>query len=277
MKPRCFVVAALLATAVGVGAQGIVNPRIVGNEVLATVSLPGGIGAELTLSFENVVGLNLATLNLSAQLVSATDLSLLNRLPAGGLVAIPGAFPVLIRVQPSPESTLSFEGIYTLSLHTENLIFAPNTPLRLFHAQSSGPFEDITETMGLGSYRVRGASGSFSEFLIVADTRPLTSVASGKFDALQGLLDEHAGVIGATVLSDLRNTLQTARTAFDLGNFSAASGKVREFATKVKNASGSDIPNVWRANSSVVNVAGELRASASTLALSLALLANQGS
>lgn len=277
MKPRIVSFALGLAIASSVGAQGIVNPRIVGNEVLATISLPGGISAELTLSFENVVGLNLATLGLSAQLVSPSDLALLNRLPGGGLVGIPGTFPVLVRVQPSAESTLSFEGVYTLSLHTDNLVFAPNTPLRLFHAEGSEPFADITEAMGLGSYRVRGASGSFSEFLIVADTRPLPAVASEKLDALQALLDARAAAIGPGVLADLRTTLRAARTAFDAGNLPAASDKVKAFAAKVKDASGSEIPNVWRANSSVINVAGELRAAASTLMLSLALLANQSS
>ena len=43
----------------------------------------------------------------------------------------------------------------------------------------------------MGSYRARGTSPGFSQWLIVADLRPLNSVIAGKFNRLQGLLAEH--------------------------------------------------------------------------------------
>ncbi|MBV8202069.1 MAG: hypothetical protein JOZ15_15725, partial [Acidobacteria bacterium] len=87
-------VAACLCIAVStaaVAAQGIGNLTISGNQVTATLDLPG-ISADLTLTFEQAVGLTAGNLGLSAQLVNPQDPNLLSRLPAGGLVTLPGAF-----------------------------------------------------------------------------------------------------------------------------------------------------------------------------------------
>ncbi len=265
----------VLAATPPVWGLGVVNPTVNGTTVSAGIELAGGIGADLTLSFEGVVGLNLTTLGLSAQLVDPGDLGLLSRLPAGALVSVPAAFPVLVSVQPTAASTLSFEGVYTLGLHTHNLVFTSNTPLRLFAAHGGGAFRDITDSMGLGSYRVRGTGGSFSEFLIVADARTLDSVLIGKFNDAQKLLDDNAGAIAPAVLAALGSTLTSARNAYAAGAFVDATTDAESFATLVQQHSGADIPNVWRANVATVNVAGELRAAAATLVFSLNLKANQ--
>ena len=260
----------VLVSAAAVSAQGIGNLTISGNQVTATVDLPG-ISADLALTFEQSVGLTAANLGLSAQLVDLHDLSLLSRLPSGVLVTLPAAFPVLVRVQPPPSGGLSFGGIYTLDLHTHNLQLTANCPLRLFSAPDGGPFDDITVNMGTGSYRVRGTKGSFSEFVIVADARPPAGVVSQKFDVLSGLLSTYAGAIPGPVLDDLSHQLQTARAYYQAGDTVDAATTVNGFAATVQRNSGTGIPDVWRASGDLPNIAGRLRAAAGTLSFSLSL------
>ncbi len=262
---------ALSLSPVAARGQGIVNPAISGNVVTAQIQLPGGISADLSLTFEQPAGLDLNTLGLSAELANHDQLLTQGRLPSGGLVSLPSAFPVLLRVSPTGTSVLAFHGVYSISLHTENLPYSPSTPLRLFKAPDGGPFKDITETTAPGSYRVRGAGGTFSEFLILSDLRNLDTVINQKFDDLQAILDWNEKAIESTVLSNLRTRLTQARTAYATGDIATAMQKLRDFNDLVVARSGSDIPDVWRANSSLVNVAGLLRSAGSTLSYSLSL------
>jgi len=260
----------VLVSTAAVSAQGIGNLTITGNQVTATLALPG-VSADLTLTFDQAVGLTAANLGLSAQLVNPNDPNLIARLPAGGLVTLPGAFPVLVQVQPPAGGALSFDGVYTLDIHTHNLQYTAGCPLRLFSAHDGGSFADITTSMGAGSYRVRGTGGSFSQFVIVADARPLAGVISQKFDDLSGLLSTYAGVISASVLSELDSQLQTARADYQAGDDADAATAVNAFAATVQSNSGTGIPDVWRASGDLANVAGQLRAAAGTLSFSLGL------
>ena len=251
--------------------QGIVNPAITGNLVTAQIQLPGNIGADLTLSFSQVGGLDLATLGLSAELVDPSSPSLIGRLPAGSLVSISTGFPVRVCVRPVTSGTLAFRGTYVLALHTENLAYMPRTPLRLFHANDGGMFKDISDGMGAGSYRVRGTGGSFSEFLITADLRSVDAVILQKFDDLQSCLDSNAGAISASVLSSLRGLLLQARTANTAGDPIGAAQNIQTFLDLVGQHSGTGIPDLWSVGDPAVNVAGELRSRGSTLVFSLNL------
>jgi hypothetical protein len=270
MKQGLVAFLSVLVGAAALSAQGIANLTITGNQVTATVELPG-VSADLTLTFEQAVGLTASNLGLSAQLVEPQDPNLLLRLPAGGLVTLPGAFPVLLRVRPPASGGLSFSGIYTLDLHTHNLRFVASSPLRLFSAPDGGPFDDITVDMGAGSYRVRGTRGSFSDFVIVGDLRPPASVVSQKFDNLSGLLSTYAGAIPAPLLDDLTNQLQSARAFHQAGDDVDAAKTVDGFAAAVQRNSGTGIPDVWRASGDLPDVAGRLRAAAGTLSFSLGL------
>jgi hypothetical protein len=123
---------------------------------------------------------------------------------------------------------------------------------------------------GRGSYRAGGSTGDFSEFLIVVDQRPIDTVIVGKFDALQSLLNQHAGAIPPTVAAVLQQHLTLARTLYQAGDTVAAIGQMTAFSQYVVAHSGTDIPDVWRAHdASVVNIAGLLRAGADTLKFSL--------
>ena len=234
-------------------------PTISGNELTARIELPGGLTADLTITFENVVGLSPGSLAISATAVSPGDLSLLSRLPNPG-VSIPTAFPVVVRVEPSASSALSFEGVYKLSIYTSNLTLAPNSPLRLYRAPDGGAFSEMTGFLQAGSVRAGGSGPGFSEFLIAADTRTIDSVIAGKFDAVQSHLTGNWSSIQPAVAAS--------------GALAAAIDGVSGFADEVKKQSGAAIPNVWRANGGPVNVAGLLRSGADTLKFSLAFKSN---
>jgi hypothetical protein len=246
-----------------------VTLSINGTEALGSFDI-GGIGADLRLDFENVVGLVPSAFDVTASLVNPIDPTLLARLPAGGLLGIPIAFPVVIRISPSASSSLSFEGPYFVSFHTHNLQLNPDVPFSLFKAPDGGAFKDITKSEGRGSYRDDGGGGDFSEFLIVVDLRPIDSVIAGKFDDVQALITNNADSISPDVVIALQNMLLNARTSYQSGAIREAIFTMSAFSRYVKAHSGEDIPDVWRANCSpLVNVAGLLRSGADTLKFSL--------
>ncbi len=249
-------------------AQGLADVRVEGNQVLATIALPGGLGADLTLTFEEVVGLQPAALGLSA--VVADPLVLAGRLPSG--VGLPSAYPVLLRVEPPATSALSFSGVYKVELHTHNLEFQADSPLRLFTAPAGGSFHDMTETMGMGSYRVAGSKGSFSDFLIVADVRPPAQVVEAKFARLGNLLDQHGDLVAEDLLAELEGLVAEAEAAWRAGSAREAAAAIDAFAAMVRAQSGSGIPDVWRPTGDLTNLAGLLRSTAATLRFSLNLL-----
>jgi hypothetical protein len=264
--------AVLLALCSLPGTAETLVPTISGNELTARIELPGGLTADLAITFENVVGLNPGSLALTATAVNPGDLSLLSRLGPG--VSIPAGFPVVVRIDPSASSALSFEGVYNLSIHTHNLTLGANSPLRLYRGPNGGAFGDMTGSLQAGSVRAGGSGPGFSEFLIAVDTQAIDSVIAGKFDAVQSQLSANWSAIPAAVASDLQTRLNQARTAYSSGSLAAAIDGVGGFANEVKAQSGSAIPNVWRANGGPVNAAGLLRSAADTLKFSLVFKSN---
>jgi hypothetical protein len=275
MRTGKTLLGALLFAVAAVGAQAQTNitPSISGNTLTARIQLAGGIEGDLSMTFEQAVGLNANALTISAALVDPTDAALLARLP-GPLVSVPAAFPVLVRVDPTPASGLSFSGVYRISLYTHALTLATNSPLRLYQAPTGGSFQDVTSFLELGSVRAGGGPGSMSEFLIVADTRPVDSVIAAKFDGLQAALTSNASSMPQAVANDLQQRLSNARALYSAGTLAAAIDAVAGFSTTVKNQSGTAIPDVWRANGGLINVAGLLRCGADTLKFSLSAKAN---
>jgi len=255
----------------------IVNPVVEGNTFSAKINAGIGIAAvnvELSIEFEQAVGLSAENLGLSVDLVSLTDLALLSRLPVSLNTSLVSGLPVLLRIQPPASGGLSFSGITTIELYTHNLQYTAGTPLRLFSASDGGTFRDITESMSSGSYRVRGSKGTFSDFLIVADLRPTATVINGKFGELSDLLYGYSSQIEGTTFAQLESQLTAAQSAWDGGDTTGAIAGIETFASTVENAASSDIPDVWRSTRDLDNVAGELRAKAGTLRFSLTLASN---
>jgi hypothetical protein len=264
----------VLCAALPAAAQTTLVPQITGNTVTANISLAGDTEADLTITFEQAVGLNANALSLTVGLVNPTDTSLLSRFPDPTSVSIPAAFPVLLRIDPTAASGLSFSGVYRLTLHTHNLTLTTNSPLRLYKASNGGPFQDMTAAVDAGSVRPGGDGGGYSEFLVVVDTRLTDGVISGKFTKLNNDLAANGSAINPAVLADLQQRLATAKDLYTQGQIASAINAAQAFADQVKQQSGANIPDVWRANGNLVNVAGLLRSDASTLKFSLTWKAN---
>ena len=265
----------VLCAVVPAAAQVVtLTPQFSGNTVTAQIQLTGGVEADLSIVFEQAVGLNSNAVALTAALVSPTDLALVSRLPSPTAISIPGAFPVLVHVDPSAASGLSFAGVYRFFLHTHNLTLLTNSPLRLYKSHAGGPFQDITTSLEMGSVRAGGTTNDMSEFLIVADVRPTNTVIGSKFDALQSALSANVSAMPAAVASDLQQRLSNARNLYAAGSLPSAINAVAAFSDQVKQQSGANIPDVWSANGSLVNVAGLLRAGADTLKFSLTAKSN---
>ncbi|HEV2853339.1 MAG TPA: DUF6689 family protein [Thermoanaerobaculia bacterium] len=257
-----------LTAALPAAGQGIANSSVSGNAINLTVSLPGGLGGDVTLSFEDVAGLSLANLGISAQVVNPSDPTLLARLQGA---TVPSGLPVLLRIEPPAAGGLAFHGIATLEVHTHNLEYVTGCPLRIFSAPLGGPFKDITVSMGAGSYRARGSTGGFSEFLIVSDPRPVNQVITAKLDRLDQMLDDYAALTPGSLYADLEERLEDIRADYARGATAEAIQGVDGFLAAVQQHAGTDIPNLWRSARDAQNVAGYLRAGAMTLRFSLVL------
>lgn len=268
--PTLFAAAALLASSAWATA-GISDLTIDDNEAQASIDLGAGVTAELTVSFEAVVGLTSESLGLSAELID--PLAVVGRLPEAVGNGVPSAFPVLITIEPPVTAGLSFSGPVTIALRTETLDYSADSTLRLFAAPVDGQFVDITGLVGAGSYRADGYKGGFSEFLVVADPRPSADVIAAKFDRLSEQLLAYTDSIPSELHDELTARLESAQTLHASGDSLGAAAEVDAFMSLVESSAGEEIPDVWRASRDVTNVAGELWASAATLRFSLRLAA----
>jgi hypothetical protein len=269
-----FAIAALPLVAsaqISGGPTRLAGPPVTIDGNKASVSLAAGsVSVDLTLTFEQVVGLTAGNLGISVRTATASEL--VGRLPDNALTSLPAGFPLLVTVEPPASGGLSFSGVASVDVHTHDLSFTADSPLRLFKAPVGGQFADITESMGMGSYRARGSSGGFSQFLIIADLRSESDVVEAKLDALDATFAKGASAIPPSVRSVLQSSLGAIRTAWDGGDVRAAITATETFAAAVKTAADADtVPNVWRSARDLDNVAGNLRAAAGTLRFSLSL------
>jgi hypothetical protein len=242
-------------------------PTVGGNSIVVPLSLPGGITANLTVTFETVTHLSLANLGVSAQLVSPTDAGLLARLPAN--VAIPPGLPVLVRIEPTPTGGLAFTGIVAVEI--ASLTLPPTPDLRLVASPLGGSFTDLTDIKADTSYRVIGSKGGFSEFLAVVDHTPLEQAVAAKLDALDRIFAENRDAVAEPVRTEIGAELAALRAHVLAGETTAAIQEDDAFLATVERHSGPEIPDVWRAAHDRVNVAGLLRAAGRTLRFSLDL------
>lgn len=268
---RSILVSAFIALAMMSGTAAyadIVGLQVTGNRATASVEFPAGPSLDLELVFEDSIGLSAESLGLSAQLVDPLDPTLLARLRRiGG--GIPLGLPILIAIEPPADQPLTFRGVVEVHIHTHDLPFSVNTPLRLVAASNGGTFHDITDMVSLGSFRTKGTKGGFSEFLIAVELDSRRAVIQ-KFNSLEAYLGAHASQISdPQVVTDLNARLNAAKSAFMSGDLITAVDEAQAFSTLVHAQAPSVIPDVWRSNGGVENVAGNLRQRANTLRFSL--------
>ena len=247
----------------------VTDVQFLEKEVDARVNVAGGLyQADLKIIFENVTGLNANSLTISA--VQVNPLDLLSRFSDPALISIPSQLPVLISITPTSGSTLSFTGVVTIDISTSNLVF--NQSLRLFTSPAGGSFDDITNFSGVGSYRVHGTGGGFSDFVIVADTRNTETVIQTKYTKLQDALNANSALISPITLQNLQAKYNASFVAYQSGSKDQAVTNLDAMIDLINSGAGMSIPNIYRANDSATkNVAGELRKIAGTLIFSLRL------
>jgi hypothetical protein len=238
--------------------------EVIGNRVVAEIIVLG-VGADFSLTFDQPQNLSIASLGLGVQLVNPLDPALRARMPdSASNLAV--ALPLMIKVEPPAARGLAFSNVVELELHTHLLPFSPSSPLRLYKASAGGQFYDITNDIQSGSVRVRGRTGGFSDFLIVVDLNPISESAEDKF----AFLDESVlAVPDAPLRALLQTDLETARTAYDGDDFAAARVATEQFETRVRANAGTLIPNRWRAQRDLDNVAGDLLTEAGSLRYAL--------
>ncbi len=261
------------------------------NTAVANVSLDDGHGhtysAVVTLVFDvaangGAINLSADSLGLSAELIDPASPP--GTLPSG--VSVDPAFPVMLTVEPPvalflngyengqvSDGNLAFHNTYEMEVHTDNLVCGSSTSAyRLYKApHGSAAFGDVTDDIYQGSVRARGRGGAFSRFIVARDSRPGLTIA------LQKLLDlttrlNLATITNGTLLTNLVATLSSVSLDLLTLNISGAVLDLQTFIDNVAGAAGTDIANVWKADRSVNNDAGELLSLAQTLQFTLRLL-----
>lgn len=258
-------------------AQRITQSRAKGS-IVRTLDTPLRLPFQVTVEFPDEVD-DLAALNITATDINRKDPALLSRLPKN--VSIPAAFPVLINVTPKSGRRPTFREAVSVEVVTEELALLNNSNLRLFKAENGqADFRDISTTFGVGSYRVSGDGGDFSQFLIVEDRRSFTDVLKDKFDRLEGQLDALEPVITSPELfADLVELVALARSHADRRRQTQAIATLDELVALLKANGGGAVPDIWRAGGpggagARTSGGGNLIASARTLQLTLTLQKN---
>lgn len=241
-----------------------------GNSAQTTVTMPGGYEVDVALTFENVMGLTAENLNITAYIADPLSANILNRLP-DNLIHLQAAFPLVVRIEPLADSGFSFSGPLTIDLHTHNLQYSINTPLRLYKSHAGAAFEDITIATGAGSIRAKGQMGNLSDFIIVADLRPLSLVANDKAQKLDVLLNSFANQIAPELLVTLQNSVSDILILVQSGSYKLALAQTKQLQQMIIAASTEQMADVWRSARDIDNVSGMLLAANATLAYTLRL------
>lgn len=241
------------------------------NRVQAKLSLSVLMEVDVTLEFENSIGLNADSIEITAELINPTDLNVVNRLPSSLTGAVSG-FPVLVSISPKADAGFGFEGPAMVELYTKAIHYDPDVPLRLFTSHDNGKFEDITTLTSSGSFRARGSTGRFSDFIILLDNRTPTSVINEKLADISSTLSNNQLGIDTALFSQLDSTLNSISQTLSVVDYAAAMVVVDHMITLVESADGALLPNVWRSSGDLVNVQGDLLTQLKTLRFSLRVL-----
>lgn len=244
------------------------NSAVVG---IDAASLPLARDAELLLDFDAAQNLCLDSLGISAAVVNVADPAFRARLPEG--VMLPLALPLVIRVEPPPASScgaLSFTDTVRAEIHTHLLPYTVDSPLRLYKAPLGGRFIDITAGVAPGSVRTSGRTGGFSEFVVAIDLLPIAPAAGAQYDYLETRLADPA--IAPALAAQLSADLAASRAAFDAADYAGAIAALGPFDTRIRAASPADLPDTWRAQRDLDNVAGDLLGRSASLAFLLGRL-----
>ena len=277
MKPgvlsQLLLAAALVLGSAAAVAQDLpVTVDVAGNVATARIGNTLNPLAELTLTFDDAIGLSPASLGIGARLVDITDPALLARLPDPQLLQPSSALPLLVTIEPPASGGLRFHRTGRFELHTHALAYALGSNYRVLKAPVGGAFRDTTEEIAPGSVRARSRYGGFSQFLVVADLRPTSSVIAAKIAALRSRVATLPAGEQPPFSAQL-DAIETSLADHDYANAIAVTDQVSERALA---RAGNGLLDEWRATRDADNQAGELLAGAATLKFSIAYLRDYG-
>jgi hypothetical protein len=251
-------------------AQIVVTIDLPNEKAEADITLPnpggGTYHATLELEFHEVANLTEACLGISAVVLQGASLAAVEaRLPlAAGNFGIDPAFPVMITVEPPVNCGLAFSDDVHIEIHTENLVFTPESPYRLMKAPIGSAFREITNAVLAGSVRTRGSGGRFSELVIAKSL-----ISDAPAEALLGFDDLRARITQADLSLVARKVLDVhyrlAKAAYDNADYSDAIARIVAMEVDVESLGGTPIPNRWRSQRDLVNAEGEIQGLASSL------------
>ena len=268
--------AAMFATAAG---AATVVTQTGPNSVRADFSLTDAAGKTYAgaffLEFTSPIGLTPANLNVQARLVDPADPALQARLPIGGSVGVPAAFPVLVSVDPLLGSGFGFRDVASVEMYTKALPFSTGSQFRLVRSPKNGAFAEVTTDIQPGSIRMRARTGHFSDFLVVRDERSSAAVATDLYARLSAKLQDDDVPAGTASLLGVE--IDHSFEEFLEGDYEDAREELDAFELIVGAESGVSLPNQWRAQRDLDNVAGTLAADALALDFLLQRLAAEGS
>ena len=242
-----------------------------GNTLQAKLHVTSQIEVDLTVEFENSIGLSEDNIDITATLVSVNSATVTNRLTSVDISAIP-SFPVIISISPKPSAGFGFEGLASVEIYTKAVDYNVAMPARLFRSHANGDFEDITSMVSAGSIRARGNTGSFSDFMILLDERSDADMLDDTFSQLSQLASQHSGLLSLTLSASLQTGLDTLQSALLVNDYTAALAATESLITLIDSATTDQISNVWRSSNDLVNMQGELLTRLKTLRYSLRVL-----
>jgi hypothetical protein len=248
-----------------------ISVTVDGNTLEAKLSVNQTIEIDLSLEFENSVGLNASNIDISATLVDINDASVMSRLTSTDISIIP-SFPVILTVTPKPDSGFSFEGLASIEIYTKAVDYNASMPARIFRSHANGAFEDITSMVSAGSIRARGNTGSFSDFMILLDERDDEDLIADKFTQISQVLSQHSALASTSLATSLQTSVDVIDSALIVLNYSAALTAVENMIELVETASSENITTVWRSSNDLVNLQGELLTHLKALRYSLRVM-----
>lgn len=271
--PRLLLALVLVAAMANSGAQTLpVQVATSGNTATVQVGTPGQQLTEVIITFDDATGISAASLGVSAELVSLGDPLLAARLPDPLHTQIDAKLPLLITIEPPPLGGLVFNRTARVEVHTHALTYAAGSSYRLLKAPLNGAFRDITDEIAPGSVRARGTTGGFSQFLVLADVRPSSTVIAQKVSWLRARF----AALPVTERAPFDAMLDSAETAVAAGAYADAIASVDSIRARAAGRAGNGLPQQWRATRDVTNHAGEIMAGAATLKFSIAFLRDYG-
>ncbi|HEX5123460.1 MAG TPA: DUF6689 family protein [Rhodanobacteraceae bacterium] len=298
-------VAGVLSMTLAAAASAQVVVTVDGETAHATVSLTDNNGttydADVTIVFDTPANLTPAALNLTATIIDPDQInprlavdqygnsncytSLLP--PATICPTVDPAFPVMLTVEPivlpwlftsgfdggnSGDGVFSFLNTYGVEIHTHDLVYTDRSPYRVFKAQIGDNFHDVTDDVQPGSVRVRGRGGAFSQFVVAND--PRSNGGGALTVSLEKIVELDTRILAAALSDGLRldliDLLVQVNTLI-LVDLTGALAALDSLIDLLDVNAGSNIANVWRADHTVVNDAGEMQELAETLRFSMLL------